>query len=892
MAAEDGTTSAARLRAPGASGSSRTPRAPAGPGSADLTGLTSAQVAERVAAGKANAQPDDTSRSLATILRVHVLTLFNLTIGLAAAVIIVLGRWLDLLFCLAAVANVVIGVVQEYSAKRKLEKIALLHQDGVTVVRDGSRQTVALADVVLDDLVALRRGDQVPVDAEVLAADGLDLDESLLTGESDAVPKRPGDTVLSGSAVIAGTGLVRATAVGADSHASRLAAQARRFTKISSELRGALEKVASWITIALIPIVAVILNGQVQAFGGWSYALANPREVALEPALVASVAAVTSMIPQGLALMTTISFAVAALKLAGEKVLIQEQPAVEILARVDVVCVDKTGTLTEGGIVFHGARPWDADPADPSALPDDGAVASASALAVDGGVASVDAHVSVAETTGTAGPGLSPAARAVLAVAGADPDANPTAAALREPFPSVPDVRPAQTVAFSSARRWSALAFDAAADEQVPGLSGSWLMGAPEALIDVEAIGVQGAEELAARCAVTADAGLRTILLCRTDRPLAGDRLPAGIRPVAVLTFAEDVRDDAAETLGYFREQGVRIKVISGDNPRTVAAVAREVGMDLSGDAVDARHLPEDPAELAEVMDTHEVFGRVGPEQKQAMVKALQARGHVVAMTGDGVNDALALKSADLGIAMGNAAPATKAVSRLVLLDGKFARLPSVLKEGRQVIANMERLAHIYLTKTTYAALFGVVFSLLFWQFPLLPRQASTVDFLMIGLPTFFLALLSNPRRYVPGFLRRALLFAVPSGTAILLGMLALGVYVRHVAAEPATPAQQQAAAMITLTLMGLWVLTVMTRPFTKRTTVLVLAMYALLALVIAVPVSRWYHLLEVPAPDLLVAAVAIALAGCALIELIHRVHHALVVKPTLHLVSPGATPA
>ncbi|XNZ00282.1 HAD-IC family P-type ATPase [Micrococcus luteus] len=836
-----------------------------------VQGLSSGQVAERVAAGRTNAQPDDTSRSLLTILRVHVLTLFNLTIGLAAAVIIVLGRWLDLLFCLAAVANVVIGVVQEYSAKRKLEKIALLHQDGVTVVRDGARQSVALADVVLDDVVALRRGDQVPVDAEVLTADGLDLDESLLTGESDPVPKRPGDTVLSGSAVVAGTGLVRATAVGADSHASKLAAQARRFTKISSELRGALEKVASWITVALVPIVALIVHGQVQAFGGWAYALENPREVALEPALVASVAAVTSMIPQGLALMTTISFAVAALKLAREQVLIQEQPAVEILARVDVVCVDKTGTLTEGGIVFHGAEPLDADGADPSARPDDGTVASATPPAA-----------------ATAPAPLFPAAQAVLGVAGADPDANPTAAALREPFPAVPQVRPVQTVAFSSSRRWSALAFGPGADAEVPGLSGSWLMGAPEALIDVEAVGVRAAEQLSARCADLADAGLRTILLCRTDHPLAGDRLPAGMRPVAVLTFAEDVRSDAAETLGYFREQGVQIRVISGDNPRTVAAVAREVGMELTGHAVDARELPEEPGELADIMDAHEVFGRVGPEQKQAMVKALQSRGHVVAMTGDGVNDALALKSADLGIAMGNAAPATKAVSRLVLLDGKFARLPSVLKEGRQVIANMERLAHIYLTKTTYAALFGVVFSMLFWQFPLLPRQASTVDFLMIGLPTFFLALLSNPRRYVPGFLRRALLFAVPSGTVILLGMVALGAYVRGFAAGPVAEPQQQAAAMVTLTLMGLWVLTVMTRPFTKRAAVLVLSMYALLALVLAVPGSRWYHLLEVPSPDLLVAAVGIAVVGCVLIELIHRVHHARVVRPTLHVASPG----
>ena len=271
-------------------------------------------------------------------------------------------------------------------------------------------------------------------------------------------------------------------------------------------------------------------------------------------------------------------------------------------------------------------------------------------------------------------------------------------------------------------------------------------------------------------------------------------------------------------------------------------------------------------------MAEHDVFGRVSPDQKKAMVQALQSRGHVVAMTGDGVNDALALKTADLGIAMGNAAPATKAVSRMVLLDGRFDRLPRVLGEGRQVIANMERLAHIYLTKTTYALLFGVVFSLFAWQFPLLPRQASTVDFIMIGAPTFFLALLPNPRRYVPGFLGRALRFAIPSGAVILLSMVTLQTYVRLTAGD-VDLARQQAAFMITLTLLGLWVLSVMSRPLSARVVVLILAMYAVLAAVVLVPASRWYHRMEVPPTDVLVAALVVAALGCGLIEVIHQVH-------------------
>ena len=807
-------------------------------GAAGITGLTAAEVAEREAAGLVNVQSRDTSRSLGQILRVHVFTLFNLAIALCAVVVILMGRWLDLLFSLAAVANVVIGVVQEYSAKRKLDRIALLHQDDVVVIRDGARVPLPMAQIVRDDVVVLRRGDQVPVDGEVLVSDGLDMDEALLTGENDPVPKTPGDAVLSGSAVVAGAGLVRATAVGSASHAARLSAEARRYSAIHSELRGALEKVARWLTIALVPIIAVIVHGQMTAVGGWSLALSQPREAALEPALIASVAAVTSMIPQGLALMTTIAFAVSALKLAQQEVLIQEQPAVEVLARVDTVCLDKTGTLTEGGVRFDRlAAPASAD-ASPDAH-DDGAPAEVG----DG-------------------------ARAVLAWFGADPDVNPTAAALREPFTAVPAVDPAAQVAFSSARRWSAVAFG----PEAGAAAGTWLLGAPEALVDERLLGPDAAEAVRAQVHADADAGRRVLLLARTDEPLIGDALPAGGVPVAVVTFRENVRPDAAETLDYFHAQGVRTVVISGDSPRTVAAVAREVGLEVAGQAYDGRTLPEDPGALADVMAEHDVFGRVSPDQKKAMVQALQSRGHVVAMTGDGVNDALALKTADLGIAMGNAAPATKAVSRMVLLDGRFDRLPRVLGEGRQVIANMERLAHIYLTKTTYALLFGVVFSLFAWQFPLLPRQASTVDFIMIGAPTFFLALLPNPRRYVPGFLGRALRFAIPSGAVILLSMVALQTYVRLTAGD-VDLARQQAAFMITLTLLGLWVLSVMSRPLSARVVVLILAMYAVLAAVVLVPASRWYHRMEVPPTDVLVAALVVAALGCGLIEVIHQVH-------------------
>ncbi|XKH57417.1 HAD-IC family P-type ATPase [Citricoccus nitrophenolicus] len=839
-----------------------------------VRGLAPADVAEREEKGLVNRQPRDTSRSIWTILRVHILTLFNLAIATCAVAIIVLGRWFDLVFCLAAVANVVIGVIQEYSAKRKLDAIALLHQDAAHVLRDGTEQPVRLEEIVLDDAVVLRRGDQVPADGVVLSSDGLDIDESLLTGEADAVGKRPGDAVLSGSAVLSGTGLVRVTAVGPDSHASRLATEARRFSKIPSELRGALDTVATWLTIALVPIAALIVNGQVQAVGGWARAL---EQDAIEPAVVASVAAITSMIPQGLALMTTISFAVAALKLARQEVLIQEQPAVEILARVDTVCLDKTGTLTEGRIVFDGST--DLTPA--------------------------THHGQHGQSTPSGADDLRSAGSLVLGWFGADANANPTALALAEAYPAQPTVAPTDQVPFASERRWSAVAFgptplhDAGAGagrdiSRGDAVHGAWVLGAPEVLLPASGNGLDADRRahIEALCQETTSRGLRTMVLCRSTEPAGvgtwfdkGRDLPPALEAVALLTFREKVRDDARETLEYFREQDVELKVISGDHPRTVAAVAREVGMDVQGDGYDARDLPSDPEERRVVLQGHSVFGRVSPEQKKGMVSALQQDGHVVAMTGDGINDALALKTADLGIAMGNGAPATKAVSRMVLLDSRFSRLPSVLAEGRQVIANMEQLAHMYLTKTAYAVLFGVVFSLLAWQYPLLPRQASTVDFLMIGLPTFFLALVPNQRRYVPGFLGRALRFAIPSGLVILAGLLAVNGYAHWFAGfsggatGPADAVgevslqQVQTASVITLTLMGLWVLNLISRPLTKWKLSLVAAMYALLLLVLLIPTSREFHQFEIPPVDLTLAAVTIGAVACVLLEGIHQFH-------------------
>lgn len=785
-------------------------------------GLSSQQVAERTGRGLTNAQPHHSSRSVWAIVRTHLLTLFNLVLGLCALVIVLLGRWLDLLFSLAALSNIAIGFVQEFSAKRQLDRIALLRRDPARVLRDGTPQEVPLEELVQDDVVLLRRGDQVPADAEVLSAQGLDLDESLLTGENDPVAKQPGDQVLSASSVVNGSGRVRLRAVGARSHASRLAQEARQYAPLRSELREALARVVRWISVALVPIIAVVLNGQMQAVGGWSAAF---RTEAWQDALVVTVSSVASMVPQGLALMTTISFAVAAVKLAQQEVLLQEQPAVEVLARVDMFCFDKTGTLTQGGVSFDALHPLTAQ-----------------------------GELRLPEQT-----------RSALAWLGAEENANPTSAALAEEFTQAPQAQPVHTLGFSSAARFSGVEFPE---------SGAWLLGAPEVLL-----AAPGQERARARAAELAGQGLRTLVVARAAHlQVQGGRavphLPEDLEPVCLVTFREEVREDAAETLAYFAEQQVAVKVFSGDSPATVAAAARLAGMPEAEQAVDASQLPEEGPELAAAAREHQVFGRVSPHQKKNMVLALQEAGHVVAMTGDGINDALALKHADLGIAMGNAAPATKAVSRMVLLDGKFSRMPAVIAEGRQLIANIERVTHLFLTKTAFAVLMGVVLGLLAWTFPFLPRQYSTADLLMIGGPSFVLTMLPNSRRYVGGFLRRALHFALPSAVVVTAGVVAVNAFARYGDSSRPSTEQVQTASFLVLVLLGLWVLCVGSRPLVPARLALVVAMYLGLVLVVAAPWSQLYHQFQLPGASLFLVSLGTAAVGSVLVEAAYRWHH------------------
>ncbi|WP_394770302.1 HAD-IC family P-type ATPase [Lacisediminihabitans sp.] len=792
------------------------------PGRDDATlaadGLDADQVAERVAGGLTNYQPTPTSRSFWHILRTNLFTLLNTIVIGSAVLLLLLGQWQDALFGLAALGNALIGVVQEYRAKRALDRLALFNAPHARVLRAGEVREIAMADVVLDEVIVLHTGDLVPADAVVLHSEGLEIDESLLTGESAPAEKTVGDEVSSGSTVVAGKGNARVVRVGADSFASRLTVDVKRFSLVNSELRNSVNRVLRWISVALFPLIVIVINGQMQAAGGWAEAIASG---AWRHASVGAIASVVAMIPLGLVLMTSIAFAAGAVRLGRQSVLVHELAAVEGLARVDVVCFDKTGTLTEGEIVFDSAH----------------------------------------ELETPAGSDW----RQVLAWFAADDNANATTRSLRAVFPLAGELRASATVPFSSSRRWSAVSFDGGAAQ------GLWVLGSPDEVVGAQLAENRPAMQLAASLALT---GHRTLVLAHSAQPMtaeqaAHDLLPDTLRPAVIVSLGEKLRPTAARTLAYLVEQGVVLRVLSGDDPHTVAAVARRAGLNWEGDGYDARNLPHDPQLLAAIMERYSVFGRVTPSQKKRMVIALQSSGHVVAMTGDGVNDAPAVKQADIGIAMGSGSAATRAVSRIVLLDSDFAHLPGIIREGRQVIANIERVSMLFLTKTAYAVLLSVVFGALLWEFPFLPRQLSASDGLTIGIPAFFLALMPNSRRYTPGFLRRSLTFAIPSGVTVALAVIAVNVYAR--ATGRFSAGAVHTGSMIALSLVALWVLLILARPLDLRRAALVLAMYVGVAGVLIVPFIRDFFGFAVPPAPLFLMSLAAGAVGSVVVELVHR---------------------
>jgi cation-transporting P-type ATPase E len=761
-----------------------------------IAGLPAAEVALRRAQGRANVVAHGSSRSAWEIVRSNVLTRFNAIIGVLLVAGLVFGAPQDALFGLVIVVNSAVGIVQELRAKRSLDALALLDAAPVTVRRDDVEVEVPAEDVVLGDLVVLWPGAKIPVDGEVAVAVGLEVDESLLTGEADPVDKRPGEPVLSGSFATVGHGEYVATAVGEQAYANRLVAQVKRFDLTHSQLMAGIDQILRGIQWVIVPVGALLVVSQ----------LRSTRT--LPQAVVGSVAGIVPMIPEGLVLMTSVAFAVGVVRLGRRRCLVQEMPAVEVLARVDTLCVDKTGTLTEPMLEVTAVEPVDEQ---------------------------ADATV-----------------RTVLAaLLAADPHPNATMEAIRGYAGSAPRAegwRPTTVVPFSSARKFSAAVFEG---------QGGWILGAPDVILPT-------GDSVRSRAEVAAAQGLRVLALARlADGEVPAEHPPDDARAVAFLTLRQRLRPNAAETLRYLGHEGVTVKVFSGDNAASVGAIAAVLGLPGADSPLDARQLPDDPHELADVLSTSSVFGRVTPQQKRGFVDALRARGHVVAMTGDGVNDALALKNADLGIAMGSGSPATRATAKIVLLDDDFGALPHVLAEGRRVLANIERVAGLFLVKTTYSVVLALLVGVAHLPFPLLPRHVTLVGSLTIGIPGFFLALAPNTQRFRPGFVRRVLRVAVPAGLAC--GLATFTAYGLAVHANPSDLSANRSAATLALFLTAVCALALVARPFNVWRLSLVAGVIVAFVLVAVVPFAAGFFALtfsnlQVDAYAVLAAAPAAAL--------------------------------
>jgi cation-transporting P-type ATPase E len=784
----------------------RTPAAPAVTLEISTRGLSTAEVEERIATGRVNDVPTRSSRTIGEIVRANLFTRINAIIGVLFVMVLSVGPIQDALFGGVIIANTLIGMIQELRAKRTLDRLAVIGEARPQVRRDGVTTEIAPSGIVLDDVIELGQGDKVVVDGVVVEADSLEIDESLLTGEADPVVKAVGEPVLSGSFAVAGSGAFRATKVGREAYAAQLAEEATRFTLVNSELRSGINKILKFVTYAIIPTGIALVISQLVV-----------NEDDLSEAIRRMVAGLVPMVPEGLVLLTSMAFAVGVIRLGRRQCLVQELPAIEGLARVSVVCLDKTGTLTEGTM----------DVAEVRTLADGVPVSD-----VLGALAAVDARP------------------------------NASMRAIAEAYPPPPGWTDAADVPFSSARKWSGATF-----VEPSGSTSTWLIGAPDVLLRPGDTALTTADELGAR-------GLRVLLLARSSVPveqaLAGpDRMDGHLQPAALVVIEQRLRPEAPDTLRYFADQGVQTKVISGDNAVSVGAVASALDIEGASHPVDARSLSTEEARLADQLEANAIFGRVSPQQKRDMVHALQSRGHNVAMTGDGVNDVLALKDADIGVSMGSGSEAARAVAQIVLLDNSFSSLPSVVAEGRRVIGNIERVANLFLTKTAYAVVLAVVVVLTQVPYPFLPRHLTLLSSLTIGVPAFFLALAPNTERARPGFTRRVLRFAIPAGVVAAAATICSYLFARSV--YDGDLDAETSAATLTLFLVALWVLAIIARPYTWWRILLVLAMGAGFAVVLTVPWLQDFFQLDLVGTQAPWAAVGIAAVAAVALEVIWR---------------------
>lgn len=730
-------------------------------------GLTDEEVIDRIARGEINKIPKAPSRTMWQMIKANFFNIFNALNILLALICIVAGSPKNAIFAGVIIINSIIGVVQELSAKSTLEELSVLSMAHAKVLRNGVIKKVCVEELVLNDIIYLDSGNQVLADCELIDGNELEVDESMLTGESDSVYKTKGDKILSGSFIIAGEGVAEVKKVGANTYSSQLAEEARKFKIINSELQSSISKIIKFLIWLIVPMGIVLTTTQtVFSDIGW------------RSAVLGAVSGIVGMIPEGLVLLTSATFIVSVVRLAKYNTLVQQLSATEVLARVDVLCVDKTGTITEGKLNLVNVE----------------LIGNSDKELVD---------------------------RTLSALVHNLPNKNPTQLAILARYKDCATLDVLEKVPFSSRRKWGGVVIKG---------EGAWVLGAPEILLD------DRYSKFSERIEKEARKGRRILLLGRLDQPSLKNGIKAQVKEEALIYIEDVIKEEAPRVLKYFKEEGVNLRVISGDNPVTVSAVAMRAGLKDWDKYIDARTLPEDIEELKKVVDKYNIFGRVTPHQKKDIIKALQANGHTVAMTGDGVNDVLALKESDCGIAMANGSDATKAVAQLVLLNSDFGALPHIVEEGRKQINNLERVAELFLSKTVFFVCLAFIFSALMLPYPLLPIQASLVGSCAIGIPAFFLALLPSKGRVKGGFLRRILTTSIPNGV-LMVSFTTVGYVMSYLSGDSVEVSRS--IALLIFAGISLIILIRLSFPITKFKLVLVIGMISCVVLCYITPIGR-----------------------------------------------------
>ncbi len=735
-----------------------------------MTGLTDEQVNARIAEGKVNADENPNTRTYKQIVRENTLTFFNFLNLVLLVLVLLVGSYKNAFFVCIIIINTLIGIAQEIRAKKTIDKLAILTARKSVVIREGQKWTVPTEELVLDDVVCLKTGDQVPADARILEG-SLEVNESLLTGESDNLPKNEGDELFSGSFVTSGEACCQIIHVGKDNYAAQITSEAKEFKRHNSELKNSLNAILKVISIIIVPLGALLFYKQYYIVGD-----------TFRDSVVSMVAGVLGMIPEGLVLLTSVALTLGALVLANKKTLVQELYCIETLARVDTLCLDKTGTITEGTMCVERVEPYvstgrgetavtESEPAESTEaeaqVQTDSAGDAESAETVlqaaesDRNIVAVTENVASEADEGqvAADPAFMDVINNVMGnMMYVLKDQNATIDALRKRFPAKQGMTLEHVIPFSSDRKYSGAVFEE---------KGTYLMGAAQFLFP------EDNEELTEKCQAYAEEGLRVLVLAHSSQNAEGTELPEGLEPLALMLLTDVIREEAPDTLAFFDSQEVDLKVISGDDPVTVAAIARRAGLKNADSYVDATTLTTEEA-LQDAVAQYSVFGRVTPQQKKAMVQALQSQGHTVAMTGDGVNDVLALKEADCSIAMAQGSDAAKNIANVVLLDSNFASMPHIVNQGRRVVNNIRTAASMFLIKTMFSVMLSLLTIFFGNAYPFEPIQMSLISACAVGIPTFLLAQENNYEKIDHTFLRHVFINAFPAAITITFCVFAV----------------------------------------------------------------------------------------------------------------------